>query len=103
MIWNQLAHGDTDYCAIIVIINSLFQLVLYSPMCVLFIDIISSEKSLRIEYGPTATAVVIYLGIPLAAGIVTRLVLRSLLGHGRFETKFLPYFSPLALIGLLYT
>ena len=103
MIWNQLAHGDTDYCAILVIINSILQIILYSPMALLFINVISGESTFKLEYGPTAIAVLIYLGIPLAAGVVTRGMMIWLLGKDKFHRKFLPYFGPLALIGLLYT
>ncbi len=103
MIWNQLAQGDTDYCAIIVIVNSILQIILYSPMCLFFINVISHENQLKLEYGKTAIAVLIYLGIPLAAGILTRFIGLRTLGETRFYTKFLPYFGPLALIGLLYT
>ncbi|KAK8844837.1 arsenical-resistance protein [Kwoniella newhampshirensis] len=103
MIWNQLAQGDVDYCAILVIINSILQIILYSPMSLFFVNVISGEKSLRLEYGQTAIAVLVYLGIPLAAGVITRLAGLVLLGKDRFEHKFLPYFGPLALIGLLYT
>jgi len=103
MIWNQLAKGDGDYCAILVIINSVLQIILYSPMSLLFINVISGERTFKLEYGQTAIAVLIYLGIPLVAGIVTRFGVMALLGKSRFETKFLPYFGPLALLGLLYT
>ncbi|WVR04885.1 arsenical-resistance protein [Kwoniella sp. DSM 27419] len=103
MIWNQLARGDNDYCAILVIINSVLQIVLYSPMSLFFVNVISGETALKLQYGPTALAVVIYLGIPLAAGVVTRFAVIALLGKTRFERSFLPYFGPLALIGLLYT
>lgn len=103
MIWNHLAHGDGDYCAILVIINSILQIVLYSPMSLFFINIISGETALQLEYSRTAIAVCIYLGIPLSAGVITRFGLIALLGKKRFETRFLPYFGPLALIGLLYT
>lgn len=103
MIWNSLAHGDVDYCAIIVIINSVLQIILYSPMSLFFINVISGETALRLEYGKTALAVVIYLGIPLAAGIITRALGLWCLGKHRFQTKFLPFFGPFALIGLLYT
>ena len=103
MIWNQLAQGDGDYCAIIVIINSVLQIVLYSPLCLLFINVISRQKDFELEYSQTAIAVVIYLGIPLLAGIITRFAMIALLGNHRFQTKFLPYFGPLTLIGLLYT
>ncbi|GHJ89541.1 hypothetical protein NliqN6_5943 [Naganishia liquefaciens] len=103
MIWNQLAHGDNDYCAIIVIINSILQIILYSPMCLLFINVISNETALKLQYGQTAIAVLIYLGIPLVAGIITRFVGIMILGRTAFHAKFLPYFGSLALIGLLYT
>jgi ACR3 family arsenite transporter len=103
MIWNQLAGGDGDYCAIIVIINSVLQIILYSPMCLLFINVISGETSLKLEYSQTAIAVCIYLGIPLIAGCITRGLGIWLLGEVKFNQKFLPYFSPLALVGLLYT
>jgi arsenite transporter len=103
MIWNQLAQGDVDYCAIIVIVNSVLQIILYSPMCLLFINVISHEDQLKLEYGQTAIAVLIYLGIPLAAGILTRFIGMKTMGETKFYTKFLPYFGPLALIGLLYT
>ncbi len=103
MIWNQLAHGDADYCAIIVIINSILQIILYSPMCLFFVNIISHETALKLEYGKTAIAVLIYLGIPLAAGVVTRFLGLYFMGETTFKTKFLPYFGPLALLGLLYT
>ena len=103
MIWNQLAHGDNDYCAIQVIINSILQIILYSPMSLFFVNVISGESNYKLEYGQTAIAVLIYLGIPLAAGIVTRFITIALFGKDKFEHKFLPYFAPLALVGLLYT
>ena len=103
MIWNQLAEGDGDYCAILVIINSILQIILYSPMSLFFINVISGQNTLTLQYGKTAIAVCIYLGIPLAAGVVTRFGRILLLGRKRFENAFLPYFGPLALIGLLYT
>ena len=103
MIWNQLAEGDGDYCAILVIINSILQIILYSPMSLFFINVISGQNTLTLQYGKTAIAVCIYLGIPLAAGVVTRFGMMLLLGRKKFENAFLPYFGPLALIGLLYT
>ncbi|KAL7422681.1 arsenicals resistance [Cryptotrichosporon argae] len=103
MIWSQLARGDADYCAVLVIANSVLQIILYSPMSVFFINVISGESTFRLAYGPTAIAVLIYLGIPLAAGAATRAGGLALLGRKRFETRFLPYFGPLALVGLLYT
>lgn len=104
MIWNQLAGGNGDYCAILVIINSILQIILYSPMSLFFINVISQEDSFRrLEYGTTAIAVLIYLGIPLAAGVVTRFGVIWAIGKERFEKRFMPFFGPLALLGLLYT
>ena len=103
MIWNQLAHGDTDYCAVLVIINSALQIVLYSPLSLLFVNVISGRAGGRLEYATTAKAVAIYLGIPLAAGVVTRFGVIAMLGRKRFEGVFMRCFGPLALLGLLYT
>jgi ACR3 family arsenite efflux pump ArsB len=58
-IWNQIARGDSDICAILVIINSLLQLVLYAPFSVWFINVISGSKSFHVSYSDTAIAVVI--------------------------------------------
>lgn len=59
MIWNQLAGGDADYCAILVILNSILQIILYSPMAVLFVNVIGDTEDLELEYGQTAIAVCI--------------------------------------------
>ncbi|KDN52355.1 arsenical-resistance protein ACR3 [Tilletiaria anomala UBC 951] len=103
MIWNQIARGDPDICAIIVIINSLLQIVLYAPYSLLFVNVISGSREFELRYGDTAIAVLIYLGIPLAAGVATRFSVMGAFGKHFFENKFLPFFGPLSLIGLLYT
>ncbi|RKO85416.1 sodium bile acid symporter family-domain-containing protein, partial [Blyttiomyces helicus] len=103
MIWNGLAGGDHDLCAILVVVNSLLQIVLYSPYALLFINIIGGSDSVRIEYGVVAKSVAIYLGIPLAAGVLTRYTVWRLFGRKFLTETFLPIFSPLALLGLLYT
>ncbi|KAK9897955.1 arsenical-resistance protein ACR3 [Cystobasidium minutum MCA 4210] len=103
MIWNQLAGGDHNYCAIIVVVNSILQIVLYAPMAIFFINVISGESEFSISYGTVAIDVLIYLGIPLAAGVITRYTVWALTSKHFLETRFLPYFGPLALIGLLYT
>lgn len=103
MIWNRLAHGNEDYCAILVIINSILQIILYSPMSVFFINIISrSDNAISLRYGDTAIAVLIYLGIPLGAGVLTRFGGLWVLGKKRFD-GFLAYFGMLSLVALLYT
>ncbi|KAF9225010.1 arsenical-resistance protein ACR3 [Gyrodon lividus] len=105
MVWNQLAGGDAEYCAILVVANSVLQIILYSPYAVLFINVIGSSKqsALHLEYGAVAISVLIYLGIPLVAGVITRFTIMSLTSKRYLQEVFLPRFSPLALLGLLYT
>lgn len=102
MIWNDIAKGDGDICAIIVIINSVLQIVLYAPIAILFVSVISNNKNFALDYSSTAICVVIYLGIPLVAGVSTRITIITLLGKDHFKHRFLPYFGPLSLIALLY-
>lgn len=110
MIWNQLSGGDPNYCAILVAVNSILQIALFSPYAILFINIIPGwfgaheEGDIeQLAIWPVAQSVLIYLGIPLVAGFVTRFALRRLKGDPWYNTVFLPHFGPLALIGLLYT
>ncbi|KZO92864.1 arsenical-resistance protein ACR3 [Calocera viscosa TUFC12733] len=104
LIWNGLACGDAEYCAILVGVNSLLQMVLFSPYALLFLNIFggSSSPALVLSYSSVATSVGIYLGIPLAAGIVTRLLVKQTLSSPAQE-RFFQLFSPVALLGLLYT
>lgn len=103
MIWNKIARGDSTTCAIIVIFNSILQIVLYAPLAVLFINVISNDDKFQLDYSDVAIAVAIYLGIPLAAGVLTRFVVLGLFGRKFFQNSFLPYFGPLSLVALLYT
>ncbi|KAF8553004.1 arsenical-resistance protein ACR3 [Imleria badia] len=103
MVWNQLAGGDGEYCALLVVANSVLQIILYSPYAVLFIDVIGSSQSLHLQYGTVAVSVLIYLGIPLVAGVITRFTVMRLTSKRFLQDVFLPWFSPLALLGLLYT
>jgi len=59
MIWNQLARGDTDYCAILVVVNSILQIVLYSPYALLFINVIGGGHSIHVSYRDVAISVLI--------------------------------------------
>lgn len=106
LIWNNLAGGDSGYCAILVAINSMLQMVLFAPLAVLFISIIgnSDDEEIRnLSYSLVATSVGIFLGIPLGAAILTRLILRRVGGEKWFDGVFMKFLSPLSLIGLLYT
>ncbi|TEY49451.1 hypothetical protein BOTCAL_0286g00110 [Botryotinia calthae] len=104
LIWTGLAGGSTSYCAILVAINSLLQMVLFAPLSVLFISVISgAEGPAQFSYSTIASSVAVFLGIPLAAAILTRFLLRRLTSPSWYDTVFLKYLSPLSLLGLLAT
>jgi arsenite transporter len=103
LIWTSLAGGDTDYCAILVAINSVLQMVLFAPLAVLFVRVIGRADELDVSYPVVATSVAVFLGIPLAAAVATRVLLRRLAGPVWFEKTFLRFVAPWSLVGLLYT
>ncbi|OCH95118.1 arsenical-resistance protein [Obba rivulosa] len=106
MVWTELARGDLDACAVIVVINSVLQVVLYAPYAVLFVNIIGGAGAgsvIHVSYRDVAVSVLIYLGVPLVAGIATRFLVPRLTSPRFFQTRFLPWFSLLGPLGLLYT
>ncbi|KAI1211094.1 arsenical-resistance protein ACR3 [Annulohypoxylon truncatum] len=104
LIWTGLAGGDNEYCAILVAVNSILQMVLFAPLAVFFIRVISHESGpLNVSYKVVATSVGTFLGIPLGAAILTRFGLRALAGPQWYEKVFLRFVAPWSLIGLLYT
>lgn len=104
LVWTQLADGDSEYCAILVAINSVLQMVLFAPMAVFFIRVIGHETDGGdISYSVVAVSVAVFLGIPLGAAIVTRTILRTLAGAEWYDRVFIRFVSPWSLIGLLYT
>ncbi|KAI0174603.1 sodium bile acid symporter family-domain-containing protein [Pestalotiopsis sp. NC0098] len=104
LIWTGLAGGDSEYCAILVAINSMLQMVLFAPLAVFFIHIISRDQdAVTVSYSVVATSVAVFLGIPLGAAIVTRFALRALCGADWYQRVFLRLASPWSLVGLLYT
>lgn len=103
LIWSGLAQGDAEYCAIMVCVNSVLQMLLFSPYALLMINYLGGGGStLELDYSNVAISVGIYLGIPLAAGIVTRIFGKTTMSPSNFQ-RFLRWFSPLSLLGLLYT
>ncbi|KAI1864679.1 hypothetical protein JX265_008403 [Neoarthrinium moseri] len=104
LIWTGLAGGDGEYCAILVAINSLLQMVLFAPLAIFFIRVISHDpNAVNVSYSVVATSVAVFLGIPLGAAILTRFTLRRLFGPDWYAQTFLRFASPWSLIGLLYT
>ncbi|KAK1710199.1 arsenical-resistance protein [Colletotrichum lupini] len=104
LIWTSLARGDGNYCAILVAVNSFLQIVLFAPVALLFIRVIGQDYSISsISYSTVASAVGIFLGIPLGAAILTRLSLVYTTGVDTYNSKVIPFLAPWSLIGLLYT
>lgn len=100
LIWTGLAGGDEQYCAILVAVNSILQMVLYAPLAILFVNVISRGGAQEVSYSVVARSVGVFLGIPLGAAIITRMTLR-LINAKWYENTFLKWISPLSLIGLL--
>lgn len=104
LIWTDLARGDGDYCAVLVAFNSLLQIVLFAPLALFYVRVVShGGEGETVQYEVVAKSVAVFLGIPLAAAILTRAILLRVLGPKRYQTHFIRPISPLSLIGLLYT
>ena len=101
LIWTGLAGGDEEYCAILVAINSVLQMVLYAPLAILFVRVIGGDDYEGVSYSLVAQSVGVFLGIPLGVAIITRFTIRAV--NAEFYQKFLKWIAPWSLIGLLYT
>ncbi len=108
LIWNDLSGGDADAAAVLVALNSLFQIVAFAALGWFYLQVLPGwlglpTAGLQVSPGTIAVSVLIFLGVPLVAGFLTRTAAEHTRGREWYETRLLPRIGPWALIGLLFT
>lgn len=108
LIWSDLSCGDREATAVLVAINSVFQVIMFGVLGWFYLQVLPSwlgleTTSAEFSFWSIVTSVLVFLGIPLAAGVLSRIIGERVKGRDWYENTYLPKISPLALIGLLYT
>jgi ACR3 family arsenite transporter len=108
LIWNSLARGSSELAAVLVALNSVFQILTYSVLGWFFLTVVpgwfgAETAVVNVSMWAIAKSVLIFLGIPLLAGYLTRRMLIARRGESWYTNTFMPKFGPTALVGLLYT
>ncbi|MEN5232603.1 ACR3 family arsenite efflux transporter [Sphingobacterium faecium] len=108
IVWNDLAKGNREYAALLIALNSIFQILFYSVFVWLFINVLPSyfgfaEYAISIEMSEVIKSVLLYLGIPFFAGFLSHKYLSKIKGENWYNRKFIPFISPFTLYALLFT
>ena len=108
LVWSDLSCADRETTAVLVAINSVFQVVMFGALGWFYLQVLPSwlgleTTSAAFSFGAIVTSVLVFLGVPLLAGAISRVVGEKVKGRAWYEKTFLPRISPLSLIGLLYT
>ncbi|WP_353116783.1 ACR3 family arsenite efflux transporter [Myroides odoratus] len=108
IVWNDLAKGNREYAALLIALNSVFQVLFYSFFVWLFINVLPSyfgfaDYAISIKMSDVVQSVLIYLGIPFLAGFLSHKYLIRIKGEAWFKRKFIPFISPFTLYALLFT
>ncbi|MGA9676125.1 MAG: ACR3 family arsenite efflux transporter [Mycobacterium sp.] len=108
LIWTDLACGDREMAAVLVALNAVFQVLAYAALGVFYLNVLPAwlhlpTQSLHVSFAAIAVTVVVFLGIPLVAGFLTRTLGERARGQEWYESKLLPRIAPIALYGLLFT